>query len=82
VLHKNPLAKIEIQGGTDNIGPEDYNRALSQKRAQNAKSYLIKKGIESDRITAVGFGTARNKASNENSTGRALNRRIDFAVIE
>ncbi len=82
VLHKNPLVKIEIQGGTDNIGPEDYNRVLSQKRAQNAKSYLIKKGIESDRVTTVGFGTARNKASNENSTGRALNRRIDFAVIE
>jgi OmpA-OmpF porin, OOP family len=76
------LVKNEIQGGTDNVGLEDYNRVLSQQRAQNAKNYLIKKGIESNRITAVGYGSARNNASNESSAGRALNRRIDIMVIE
>jgi OOP family OmpA-OmpF porin len=82
VLQKNPSTKIEIRGGTDNIGPEAYNRILSQRRAQHAKNYLIGKGIEAERILAVGYGTAGNKASNANSAGRALNRRIDFMVIE
>ena len=82
VLQKDLSVKIEIQGGADNIGSEDYNIALSQRRAQNAKNYLTGKGIELDRITAVGYGTAGNKASNENPAGRALNRRIDFRVIE
>jgi OOP family OmpA-OmpF porin len=82
VLQRNPLVKIEIQGGTDNIGSEDYNRVLSYQRAQSAKNYLVKKGIEPGRITAVGYGTARNIASNENAAGRALNRRVDLMVAE
>jgi outer membrane protein OmpA-like peptidoglycan-associated protein len=82
VMQRNPMVKIEIQGSTDNIGTESYNIVLSQQRAQNAKNYLLRKGIESHRITAVGYGTARNKASNENAAGRALNRRVDFMVVE
>jgi len=82
VLQHNPLVRIEIQGGTDNIGSEDYNRLLSHQRAQSAKNYLVKKGIEPDRITALGYGTARNIASNEQAAGRALNRRVDLIVVE
>ena len=78
VLTNNPDLKIEIQGNTDNIGPETYNRMLSEKRARAVKEYMVSKGIESDRVKAVGFGATRNVASNENETGRALNRRIDF----
>lgn len=82
MLQNNPSTKIEIQGGTDNIGPDNYNKDLSQRRAQKAKDYLVKKGIKAERILAAGYGAERNKASNENSQGRALNRRIDFLVIE
>jgi len=82
VLQRKPLVKIEIQGGRDNIGSEDYNRVLSHQRAQSAKNYLVKKGIEPGRIKAVGYGIARNIASNENAAGRALNRRVDLMVVE
>ena len=81
VLQNNPDLKIEIQGNTDNTGPESYNKMLSEKRAQAVKEYMISKGIASDRLKAVGFGASRNVASNENEAGRALNRRIDFLPI-
>ena len=81
VLKKNPGIKIEIQGHTDNTGPESYNQMLSEKRALAVKEYIVNKGIESDRIKAVGFGATQNVASNENDAGRALNRRIDFVPI-
>ena len=78
VLKKNPGLKVEIQGNTDNMGPESYNQMLSEKRAQAVKDYMVDKGIGSERLKAVGFGATRNVASNENDTGRALNRRIEF----
>jgi hypothetical protein len=81
VLKKNPGIKIEIQGHTDNTGPESYNQMLSEKRALAVKEYIVNKGIESDRIKAVGFGATQNVASNETDAGRALNRRIDFVPI-
>jgi outer membrane protein OmpA-like peptidoglycan-associated protein len=81
VLKKNPGLKIEIQGNTDNTGPASYNQMLSEKRALAAKEYMVNKGIESERLKAVGFGATRNVASNENDAGRALNRRIEFVPI-
>jgi len=81
VLQNNPDLKIEIQGNTDNTGPESYNKMLSEKRSQAVKEYMISKGIAFDRLKAVGFGASRNVASNENEAGRALNRRIDFVPI-
>ena len=82
VLNKNPGIKIEIQGNTDNMGPESYNQMLSEKRALAVKEYIVNEGIESERLKAVGFGATRKVASNENSTGRALNRRIEFVPIQ
>ena len=81
VIQKNPGLKIKIQGHTDNMGPESYNQMLSEKRALAVKEYMVKNGIESERLNAVGFGATQNVASNENDAGRALNRRIDFMSI-
>ena len=81
VLKQNPGLKIEIQGNTDNTGPESYNQMLSEKRALAVKKYMVNKGMESERLKAVGFGATRNAASNENDTGRALNRRIEFVPV-
>ncbi len=78
VLDKTPLLKIKIQGSTDNIGSAEYNRQLSDQRAQAVKKYLVEKGIEAERITAEGLGFTRQAASNDTAAGRALNRRIDF----
>jgi outer membrane protein OmpA-like peptidoglycan-associated protein len=81
VSKKNPGLKIEIQGHTDNMGPESYNQMLSEKRALAVKEYMVNKGIESANLKTVGFGATRNVASNESDAGRALNRRIDFVPM-
>jgi OOP family OmpA-OmpF porin len=79
-LLKNPSMKVEIQGYTDNIGSEQYNKNLSQKRANIVKAYFISKGISANRLTAVGYGESNPVADNTTADGRALNRRIEFKV--
>ena len=80
VLTQNPKVKIEIQGHTDDIGTEEYNQSLSEKRAQIIYNYLVRKGIERDRLLPVGFGFTMNNSSNETEAGRALNRRVEFTL--
>jgi len=81
VLKKNPNLNIEIQGNTDNFGPESYNQMLSEKRALAVKESMVGKGVDPQRLKAVGYGATKNVASNDNDAGRALNRRIDFVPI-
>lgn len=82
MMAQNPGMEIEISGHTDNIGGKAYNKALSQKRANAVKDYLVKKGIDARRIKAVGYGEERPLASNDDEKeGRELNRRVEFKVI-
>lgn len=69
---------VEIQGYTDNIGSESYNTRLSQKRAEVVKNYLISKGVDSSRLSAVGYGESNPVTENVTAWGRAANRRIEF----
>ena len=80
-LLDNPEMKIEIQGYTDSIGKDSQNKKLSLERAKAVRDYLIMHGIDSDRLTAVGYGKANPVASNSTEKGRAENRRIEFKVI-
>ncbi|MEW6702824.1 MAG: OmpA family protein, partial [Bacteroidota bacterium] len=77
-LLKNPQIKVEIQGYTDNIGSESYNKKLAQKRADVVKNYLVSKGVAAARLNAVGYGESSPVADNKTSDGRAMNRRIEF----
>jgi outer membrane protein OmpA-like peptidoglycan-associated protein len=79
VLSRNPRARVEIKGHTDNIGSAEYNRILSERRARIVKNYFVRKGVEKDRLVPVGYGFTINRASNEDESGRALNRRVEFA---
>ncbi|UII32979.1 OmpA family protein [Fulvivirga ulvae] len=82
MMAQNPGMEIEISGHTDNIGSKDYNKTLSQRRANAVKDYLVKKGIDARRVTAVGYGEERPLASNDDEKeGRELNRRVEFKVI-
>jgi outer membrane protein OmpA-like peptidoglycan-associated protein len=81
-LKKYPKLKLEISGHTDNVGNPQSNLLLSQKRATAVKYYLIKKGIVSTRLKAIGFGKNRPISDNKTEAGRALNRRVEFKVIE
>ena len=78
-LKKVPDLQVLVEGFTDNIGLEADNFAVSRKRADRIRAYLIKKGIAPKRITAVGRGEARFIASNNTATGRQKNRRIEIS---
>jgi flagellar motor protein MotB len=82
VLKKNPDLKIEIQGHTCSMGTEAYNKKLSERRADAVMDYFISKGISETRLTAVGYGLSKPKASNETEAGRILNRRVELAVLD
>jgi outer membrane protein OmpA-like peptidoglycan-associated protein len=82
MMTNNPTIKIEISGYTDNVGKDDYNINLSQKRAESVKQYLINKGVKEDRIVAKGYGKNNPIATNDNEQGRQMNRRTEFKVIK
>jgi outer membrane protein OmpA-like peptidoglycan-associated protein len=71
---------IEIFGYTDSTGKADYNLALSQKRADSVKAYLISKGLVASRFKTSGHGIADPIATNETKEGQSQNRRVEFAI--
>ena len=74
-------ARIEISGHTDNIGKKKANQALSEKRAQSCRDYLVSKGIDTGRIETHGAGPDVPIADNKTPQGRQQNRRIEFKLI-
>ncbi|QDE92786.1 cell envelope biogenesis protein OmpA [Myxococcus xanthus] len=79
-LKANPGVSLRIEGHTDNTGPEELNRTLSQERADAVRQYLIQQGIESSRLTAKGYGPTQPIASNDTPEGRSANRRVEFVT--
>ncbi|HYH96591.1 OmpA family protein [Hyalangium sp.] len=79
ILTEHPeLEKVWIEGHTDNVGKPDANLKLSQRRAEAVRDYLVKKGVEAQRLEAKGFGQERPIAPNTTAKGRATNRRVEF----
>lgn len=76
MTHKKSV-KIEISGHTDNVGKPEGNKQLSLRRAQACRKYLVDKGIDGSRVTAVGIGDEQPVGSNDTPEGRAQNRRIE-----
>ncbi|MBT1704186.1 OmpA family protein [Chryseosolibacter indicus] len=87
LLVDNPEIKIELSSHTDSVDTEAYNLDLSQRRAQSAVNYLVKKGIESQRLVAKGYGESKPIARNtnpdgtDNPVGRQKNRRTEFKIL-
>ena len=81
VLSDYPDVRIEISGHTDNVGKDEYNKELSQKRADAVKDYFTNKGIKSDRLTSVGYGMEKPIADNKTKAGKAKNRRTEFQLL-
>lgn len=91
IMEDNPEMEIELGAHTDNIGTDEYNLELSNKRAQSCVDYLISKGISAARMTSKGYGESMPIAPNEigkgkkkkdNPAGRAKNRRTEFKVTK
>jgi outer membrane protein OmpA-like peptidoglycan-associated protein len=78
VMQKNPPLRIEIQGHTDNAGPAALNQQLSEERALAVLRYLVKQGIDLDRLQSAGYGPDHPIAPNDSSNGRSLNRRVEL----
>ncbi len=80
MLKQYPDLKVEIAGHTDGRGNASTNRALSQKRAETVKAYLVSRGVPGERIAAIGYGLDRPVASNKSAAGRAANRRVEVKI--
>jgi outer membrane protein OmpA-like peptidoglycan-associated protein len=76
------LLKVEVGGHADYTGSEDYNKQLSQSRAEAVRSALIAAGVDSSRLTAVGYGRSRPLVPNITEANRARNRRVEFVILE
>lgn len=80
VFKEYPDTDIKVYGYTDAKGSDDYNLNLSNQRAAAVKAYLASKGLNGARFVTTGMGEAEPIASNETDEGRALNRRVEFAI--
>jgi outer membrane protein OmpA-like peptidoglycan-associated protein len=74
--------RVQIEGHTDSVGSDSYNQALSQRRAESVKRYLLQHfPIESQRLVVRGFGKNRPMASNDTPEGRGQNRRVEVVNL-
>ena len=77
-LEENPNVKVKVAGHTDDIGTEEYNQGLSERRANAVAGYFVNKGVAKDRVSAAGYGKSQPKVDNATEEGRAQNRRTEF----
>ena len=82
VLNKNSEIVIELAGYTDNRGNSQLNDKLSKMRAESVKSYLVTKGVSSQRMSAIGLGDENPISSNDTAEGRANNRRVELNILD
>jgi outer membrane protein OmpA-like peptidoglycan-associated protein len=79
-LTDHPERRVEIDGYTDSVGTDSFNLDLSQRRADTVKSVLVNRGIDSSRVATRGYGKDFGVASNAESAGRQLNRRVEIVI--
>jgi len=80
ILLAYPGLNIEVGGYTDNVGSDAMNQTLSENRARSVRDYLVQQGVAMNSVSARGFGNTLPVASNDNSTGRQQNRRVELLV--
>lgn len=76
------FATVEIQGHSDSQGPDVYGRRPTKDRAEAVRTYLVRHGVDPDRLTTRGYGEDMPIASNRTKAGRAANRRIELVIRE
>jgi PAS domain S-box-containing protein len=80
ILSGHPGLRMQVEGYTDSVGSDDYNQTLSEHRATSVRDYLTQAGIPTASVIAKGFGKTQPVASNDTSTGRQQNRRVELVV--
>lgn len=81
-MQENGAVKIKVSGHTDNVGSAESNRILSKNRAESVVEYLIQNGINNSRVQFEGYGETKPISTNETEEGKAMNRRVEFTIIE
>lgn len=81
VLNEFDKTLVEVAGHTDSTGAEQYNQELSRRRASSVSAYLRSQEVNGDRLLVVGAGESYPVASNETSSGRQLNRRVEITIV-
>ena len=79
-LKQNPAAKVRIEGNCDERGTSEYNMALGERRAINAKKYLVNLGIHGDRVHTISYGEEKPLLHGHDEFSWAQNRRDDFII--
>jgi outer membrane protein OmpA-like peptidoglycan-associated protein len=79
-LNEHKDRRVQIDGFTDSVGTDSYNEELSRRRADSVKSALLTRGVDSSRISTEGYGKAFPVATNTDSGGRQLNRRVEVII--
>lgn len=82
LLKARPDVKIAVYGHTDSVGSDASNLKLSKDRAASCMKYLVDHGIPKTRLESEGFGETKPLETNETAEGRAINRRVEFKVVD
>ncbi|MCW3463823.1 OmpA family protein [Chitinophaga nivalis] len=80
-LLKRKNLNLKLGGHTDNVGNAKRNLALSRERAESVKNYMISKGVNANKVEAIGYGMTQPIASNKTAAGRQKNRRVEFTIF-
>ena len=81
ILNANPSMRIMIEGHTDDVGSDEYNLALGQRRAAAAKRFLVQREVSADRIEIASFGEERPSCQDATDDCRGRNRRDEFRIV-
>ncbi len=79
-LNENPERRVQVEGFTDAQGTDEYNLELSQRRADSVAMAIIRRGIDAQRVRAMGYGEEFPVSGNDNAGSRQLNRRVEIIV--
>jgi OmpA-OmpF porin, OOP family len=81
-MNANPNTRWRVEGHTDAVGSDSYNRELSRKRAESVVNYLASKGVAKNRMEVVPLGKSSPIATNDTQEGRSMNRRVEIKLIK
>lgn len=80
-IQQYPDTVVQIEGHTDSTGAASFNQTLSENRAESVRSYMTQRGVDANRLVAVGYGASRPVADNGTPQGRAQNRRVEVLIV-
>src|SRR5690606_10258475 len=80
-LQQNPSSTVQIEGHCDERGTIEYNLALGERRANAAKRYIVRLGVDASRLSTISYGEERPANSGSSESAWAENRRAEFVVL-